>query len=119
MQEVKMAKNNDNVESTFSYYTQNGLIVFGPIILYIILGASIYQWLENFSVVDSYYFVVITLSTIGYGDLSPHTNAGKIFTIFFVIIGLAMFSTLISTIVGRANQRKQKRAQEKLLTPNS
>lgn len=114
-----MAKNNELKDSAFSYYTQNGFIVFGPIIAYIILGASIYQWLEGFSVVDSYYFVVITLSTIGYGDISPQTDAGKIFTIFFVIIGLAMFSTLISTIVGRAKSRREKRVQEKLLTPNS
>jgi Na+/melibiose symporter-like transporter len=110
-----MTKNNEAEESAFNYYTQNGMIVFGPIILYIILGASIYQWLEKFSVVDSYYFVVITLSTIGYGDISPHTNAGKIFTIFFVIIGLAMFSTLISTIVTRAGKRKEKRAHRRTL----
>jgi hypothetical protein len=112
-----MAGKEHKEESAFSYYTQNGLIVFAPIILYIIGGAAVYRWLENFSVVDSYYFVVITLSTIGYGDLAPHTDAGKIFTIFFVIIGLAMFSSLITTLVARANIRKQKRAQQKALNP--
>jgi voltage-gated potassium channel len=100
-------------ESQTTYYTKNGLLVFAPIIAYVIFGAAMYRWLEGFSVVDSYYFVVITLSTIGYGDLSPHTDAGKIFTIFFIIFGLALFSTLITTLVNRAGVRKQKRAAQR------
>jgi hypothetical protein len=100
---------NSQVESHTSYYTKNGLIVFLPVILYIVFGATMYQWIEGFRPIDSYYFVVITLSTIGYGDIYPHTDLGKIFTIFFVIIGLALFSGLISTLVNRAKARKERR----------
>ena len=106
-------------ETDTSYYTKNGLIVFAPIIMYVIFGATMYQWLEGFRVIDSYYFVVITLSTIGYGDLYPKTDPGKIFTIFFVIIGLALFSGLITTLVNRARIRKEHRLQKKAERTNS
>lgn len=99
----------EKCESSTSYYTKNGLIVFLPIIAYVIFGASMYQYLEKFSPLDSYYFVVITLSTIGYGDFSPHTNAGKLFTIFFIIFGLAIFSSLIAAITARARDRRERR----------
>lgn len=100
---------NSNEESQTSFYTKSGLIVFLPVVLYVIFGATMYQWIEGFSVINSYYFVVITLSTIGYGDIYPHTDAGKLFTIFFVIFGLALFSSLITTIVARAKARRERR----------
>jgi hypothetical protein len=102
------------VESQTTYYTKNGLTVFIPIVAYVIFGAQMYQYIEHFSPVDSYYFVVITLATIGYGDITPHTEAGKIFTIFFIIFGLAIFSTLITTLVARGNARRQKRAEHRV-----
>ena len=40
--------------------------------------------------VDAYYFTVITLTTIGYGDLSPTTPFTKIFTTFYVFVGLGI-----------------------------
>ena len=101
-------------ESDASYHATTGLIVFLPILVYAVFGASMYQWLEGFSIVDSYYFVVVTLATIGYGDVVPKTDAGKIFTIFFVIFGLAQFSTLISTIVSRTRARLVKRRAERM-----
>jgi hypothetical protein len=38
---------------------------------------------------DSLYFSVITLATVAYGDFSPYTMAGKIFTVFYIFIGKA------------------------------
>ena len=105
-------------ETDTSYYTKNGMIVFAPIVMYVVFGATMYQWLEGFRVIDSYYFVVITLSTIGYGDLYPKTDPGKIFTIFYVIIGLAIFSGLITTLVNRARIRKEHRLAKKASAQN-
>ena len=42
-----------------------------------------------------FYFVVISASTIGYGDLYPKTENGKIFYIFFSIIGIVLFMSLL------------------------
>ena len=72
------------------------LLVTSSIIL--AFGTAVYHHLEGWSVIDSLYFSVITLTTIGYGDYSPQTPAGKIFTIFYIIIGLGMILNFINAV---------------------
>lgn len=68
----------------------------------------IYHFLEGWSYVDSLYFSVITLTTIGYGDFSPQTDAGKLFTIFYIIIGLGMILSFINTVYEHYANAKKK-----------
>ena len=44
----------------------------------IVIGAVLYHFLEGWNWLDSFYFVVITLTTIGYGDFSPTTPITKL-----------------------------------------
>lgn len=53
--------------------------------------------IEGFSPVDSFYFCFITLATIGYGDLSPATDVGKLVTVIYSIAGLGIMAALISS----------------------
>jgi voltage-gated potassium channel len=63
--------------------------------------------------VDAYYFTVITLTTIGYGDFSPTTPLTKIFTTLYVFIGLGIIAGLIGlvgeTMIEDANRTRAKR----------
>lgn len=75
----------------------------------LIAGASVvYRWAEGWSWLDSVYFSVITIATVGYGDFSPHTALGKLFTIFYVLCGLGLFvataTAIADRIVSRADQ---------------
>jgi hypothetical protein len=69
-----------------------------PIFLYtllmIIIGATVYHLLEGWSWLDSFYFVVITLTTIGYGDLAPTTSLTKLITIFYALNGVIVLLML-------------------------
>lgn len=61
-------------------------------------GTVFYSTVEGWGIVDSLYFSVVTLSTVGYGDLSPGTTVGKLFTIFYIVIGIGLFVAIASAI---------------------
>ena len=64
-----------------------------------VLWASIfYHFVEGWSWLDSIYFSVVSISTVGFGDFSPETVAGKIFTMFYILIGLGVFVAAATTI---------------------
>ncbi len=67
-------------------------------IIIISVGTITYHYLEGWTIIDSLYFSVVTLTTIGYGDFSPQTDAGKIFTIIYIIVGIGMILSFINTI---------------------
>ena len=73
-----------------------------PIFLYamvmIVIGAGLYHWLEGWSWLDSFYFVVITLTTIGYGDFSPTTPLTKLITIFYGLNGVILLLMLFDVV---------------------
>jgi len=63
------------------------------IALFLILllgGIFVYSFIEGWGYIDSAYFTVATVTTIGYGDIVPQTDIGKIFTIFFSFLGIGM-----------------------------
>jgi voltage-gated potassium channel len=62
-------------------------------------GTTFYHYVENWRWLDSLYFSVISLATVGYGDFSPKTDLGKIFTIFYLIIGLGIFAALLNNLI--------------------
>lgn len=76
------------------------------LIMYLLLGVVIY-WFNrhNFSatethpVVDALYFCIVTMCTIGYGDITPNSTATKLFSILFVLVGFGFIDILLSGMV--------------------
>jgi voltage-gated potassium channel len=71
------------------------LIIFFALIAAGTLG---FMFIENRSLIDSAYFVIITMATVGYGDVHPITQPGKIFTIILVITGVGTFLGVIGNL---------------------
>jgi voltage-gated potassium channel len=64
----------------------------------IAIGTVTYHYLEDWSWVSSFYFTVCTLTTIGYGDLVPTSDASRLFTAFFALAGVTIAFTSLSAL---------------------
>jgi hypothetical protein len=73
---------------------------------FIAIGATFYRNVEGWGWLDATYFCVISLATVGYGDLSPTTAAGKLFTIFYVLAGIGILLAFIDAMVERGTERR-------------
>lgn len=67
-------------------------------ILVILIGTVGYSYLEEWSLLESLYMTVITVSTIGYGEIKPLDPAGRIFTLFLIIFGVGNVAYLVGQL---------------------
>ena len=58
-------------------------------------GTVFFRFVEGWSWIDSYFFTVVTLSTVGYGSLVPQTVVGKVGTTVFIFVGIGVFALAI------------------------
>ena len=84
--------------------------VMWAVLFILLMGTFFYHNVEGMGYLDALYFSVMTLATVGYGDLIPQTVMGKLFTIFYVLIGVGILTALIANF-NRAliDYHKQKR----------
>ena len=64
----------------------------------LLAGVLVYHWLEGWSYLDALYFCVVSLATVGYGDFTPTTPLARLFTIFYVINGIAVLLAVFDRI---------------------
>lgn len=88
------------------------LITFAALFM-LLLGTVFYHLVEKLSWLNAWYFSVITLATVGYGDITPKTDIGKLFTTFYVLIGIGIIVVFTSTLVKRAGARREKKINER------
>jgi len=72
-------------------------------------GALFYHIAEKLSWLNAVYFCVITLTTVGYGDITPKTDAGKVFTTIYVLIGIGIIATFVNLTVQRAIAKRARK----------
>jgi hypothetical protein len=63
--------------------------------------------IEKLSFLDSLYFTIATIATVGYGDIYPVTSAGKIFVIVIIVIGIGTFLAMVTGLTQVFLQRRQ------------
>ena len=83
--------------------------LFSLVLVVLGVGTVFYHYNENWTWLDSLFFSVTTLTTVGYGNLVPHTDAGKIFTIFYLFVGIGILLSFITYVADRSiAERKTK-----------
>ncbi|KAF9365831.1 hypothetical protein BGX34_008042 [Mortierella sp. NVP85] len=89
--------------------------------LYLAIGALVFIYLERWTFLDALFFVMVTITTIGFGDHAPVTTGGRIFVIFYAAGGIVLLALVVNSIryviledlhgklAARAKERKAKR----------
>jgi len=82
-----------------------GLLLFA---ISMIALATVTFWLvEGWSLLDAAFFSVVTISTVGYGELVPQTSVAKIFAMFYILIGLGVFVAAASAVAEALLRRRE------------
>ena len=89
-------------------------------VVILIIGTIVYHYVEGWSWLDSFYFSIITLTTIGYGDFSPQTTLGKLFTILYILIGIGIILGFIDTVYKHYKTKPPRNKKNKccIITPS-
>jgi voltage-gated potassium channel Kch len=73
----------------------------------LIAGALFYHHALHLTWISAFYFCTITLTTVGYGDITPVTDGQRLFTIFYVLLGVGIIAGFVNLMLRNAAVRRQ------------
>ncbi len=77
-------------------------------------GTVFYNHYEYWGVINSLYFCVTALTTVGFGDFTPHSPNIKLFTVLYILVGVGIILGFVDVIAKHATRRYLKRAEQYL-----
>ena len=73
----------------------------------LVLTGTLFYWrFEDWTVIEALYFCVVTLTTVGYGDLSPTSAGTQIFTIVYILTGFGVLVALLTSVAEKYIEQK-------------
>lgn len=79
------------------------ILFIAPLLVLLVIGPAGYMFLEDTCFLDGLYLTIITISTVGYGDIAPITSGGRLFTVLLIFSGVGyvmyMFSQITEAMV--------------------
>ena len=89
-------------------YIDNGLILIAFLFIYGIVGS---HYIMKLNFIDSTYYAVITMATVGYGDFTPHTGIQKLFATTLAIGGVALLAYVFNIILTNFQEKMSEYSQ--------
>ena len=71
------------------------ILIFLVVVLFGIFG---YTWIEGWNLLDSLYMTIITLSTVGYGEVREIGSGGRVFTVLLIVFGLFTITYIVGLV---------------------
>lgn len=103
----------DGIEK-FITKTNLDKIIGGIIFTVLIFTVLMYIFGSSYGLFDDFYFVIVTLTTVGYGDVTPKTFNEKVITILLIIAGIFIFSTITAAISSFLTERLIKKGDDEM-----
>ena len=75
------------------------------------VGTIVYRLLEDWSVLDAFYFCVVASLTVGLGDLAPKTDAGRLFTVFYLLTSVGLVVAFGSHLAAEIIEQRRERIE--------
>ncbi|MCI5144147.1 MAG: potassium channel protein [Candidatus Electrothrix sp. AR3] len=74
------------------------ILFIAPLVLILIVGPTGYMFFEQINCLDGLYLTIITITTVGYGDIAPVTPEGRLFTVLLIFTGVGYVMYILSQI---------------------
>ena len=78
------------------------------ILIFLASGAVFFPLVEGWTVLDAIYFGMVTITTVGYGDMGPVTVEGRIFTSIYVMGGVGIIGVAVGIVGGYVMEQNEK-----------
>ncbi len=85
----------------FKFFKTRTRLFEAAFLITIASGTIIFHYLESWTWIQSVYFTVATLTTTGYGDLAPTHESTRAVVTVFILVGIFVMVSLLSTIEAR------------------
>lgn len=109
--EAKMLRQIETNKTKYKFYTA-GLLLMTTIVV-----GTVFLWkVEKLSLVDSFYCVCATITTLGYGDKSFSSELGRIFAVFWIITSTIILALFFMYLAEIYTERRQKMLAKWVLT---
>ena len=73
----------------------------------LVLTGTLFYWrFEDWTIVEAFYFCIVTLTTVGFGDLTPTSDGTQLFTVIYILTGLGILVALLARSRNTTSHRR-------------
>jgi voltage-gated potassium channel Kch len=80
---------------------------------WIAIGTIVFHRLESWNWIQSFYFSVVTITTVGYGDFTPTNDLSRLFTAIYILAGVSIGLVTLSIIGAEILSKRERRYTER------